>query len=186
MPLKRSVIFGSNSFYNVYKTFDLVFVNSVIVVPDGIEYWMDSTLYEIFILPNVTGNFKDLLFIITEEFQRSRDDSNYYYLTDITFHLYPSDNPYFYFENSDITNVIFEDLYGLYIPDVIEMTSLSPATSDPIPLDDYELQVAVSVQGNELLRRDIIIHVVSLERPPSVPGNSSFPLHIACTVEFPG
>ena len=177
--------------YNVYITVDLAFVNSIIIVviiiivPDGIQYWMDSTLYEIFILPNVTGVFKQLLFSITVEFQRNHHD-DYDYIDDLTFHLYPSDNPYFYFGNGDTTHVAFMNYYDLYIPDQVERCSLSSATSDPIPLDDYELQVAVNTEGNELLRRDIIVHVVSLESPPSIPGNSSFPLHNACTVEFTG
>ena len=113
---------------------------------------MDSTLYEIFISPTVTGEFKNLGFIVSEEFQRHDDNGD-----DITFHLYPSDNPYFHFGNSDSIHVAFNNFY---VPNVIETCSLSSATSDPIPLDDYELQVAVSIGGTELLRRDIIIHVV--------------------------
>ena len=120
---------------------------------------MDSTRYEIFVPPNVTENFKTLYFIITDEFQRRH--VNYDYIDDITFHLYPSDNPYFYFSNSDTTHVAFEDYYDLYLPDPIESCSLSPTTSDPIPLDDYELQVAVNSAGVELLRCDVIIQVVS-------------------------
>ena len=142
------------------------------IVPDGTQYWMDSTLYELFILPNVTGEFKDLLFILSNEFQRSHVNSDY--LDDVTFHLYPSDNPYFYFGNGDTTHVAFEDDYDLYLPDLIESCSLSSATSDPIPLDDYELQVAVSAQGTELLRCDIIIHVVDqLPSPLPLPGNTN-------------
>jgi len=124
---------------------------------------MDSTLYEIFVPPNVTENFKTLHFIITDEFQRRHVD--YDYIDDITFHLYPSDNSYFYFGNSDTTHVTFEDYYDLYLPDGIESCSLSPTTSDLIPLDDYELQVAVSSGGKELLRHDVIIHVVNLPLP---------------------
>ena len=109
---------------------------------------MDSTLYEIFVSPEVTENFKTLHFIITDEYQRHHVD--YDYIDDIIFHLYPSDNPYFYFGNSDTTHVAFEDYYDLYLPDLIERCSLSPTTSDPIPLDDYELQVAVSSGGKEV------------------------------------
>ena len=119
---------------------------------------MDSTLYEIFVPLSVTENFKTLYFIMTEKFQRRHED--YDYIDDITFHLYPSDNPYFYFGNSDTTHVAFEDYYDLYLPDVTESCSLSPTTSNPIPLDDYELQVAVSSGGEELLRCNITIHVV--------------------------
>ena len=134
---------------------------------------MDSTLYELFIPPNVTGKFKDLLFIVSDEFQRRHVD--YDYIDDVTFHLYPSDNPYFYFGNSDTTHVAFEDYYDLYLPDLIESCSLSSATSDPIPLDDYELQVAVSSGGEELIRRDIIIHVVDqLRSPLPTPSKASF------------
>jgi len=121
---------------------------------------MDSTLYELFILPNISGVFKDLLFIMTEEFQRHNDNGDY--IDDITFHLYPSDNPYFYFGNGDTTHVAFEDYYdyNLYLPDIIDHCSLSTSTTHPIPLDDYKLQVAVSIEGEELLRHDVIIHVV--------------------------
>ena len=141
------------------------------IVPDGSQYWMDSTLYELFILPNISGEFKELHFIMTEEFQRHNVDGDYH--DDVTFHLYPSDNPYFYFGNEATTHLAFEDYYdyNLYPPDIIERCSLSTSTSDPIPLDDYELQVAVSIEGEELLRRDIIIHVVDqLPSPLPPPG----------------
>jgi len=125
---------------------------------------MDSTLYEIFILPTMTeALIRNLSFVFTDEFQRIHVDYDYH--DDITFHLYPSDNPYFYFNNSDTTHVAFEDEYDLYLADQITTCSLL-STSDPIPLDDYELQVAVSIEGTELLRRDIIIHVV--DRLPSL------------------
>ena len=130
---------------------------------------MDSTLYEIFVAPGVIGAFKDLLFIFDDGFRKENVGGDYH--DDVTFHLYPSDNPYFYFGNSDTTHVAFEDYYDLYLPDLIERCSLSSATSDPIPLDDYELQVAVSIEGEELLRRDIIIHVVDpLPSPLPSPG----------------
>ena len=139
-----------------------------IIVPDRVQYWMDSTLYEIFIPPDTIGEFKDLLFITTDLFHRSH--TNYDYIDEITFHLYPSDNPYFYFGNGDTTHIAFQDYYELYLPDLIESCSLSSATSDPIPLDDYELQVAVSAEGTELLRHDIIIHVVDIPLPLPSPG----------------
>jgi len=130
---------------------------------------MDSTLYEFFIPPRVNKQLKDMLFIITDDFQRKNVGGDYH--DDITFHLYPSDNPYFYFGNGDTKHVAFEDYYDLYLPDPIESCSLLSAASDPIPLDDYELQVAVSIEGEELLRRDIIIHVVDqLPSPLPPPG----------------
>jgi len=139
---------------------------------------MDSTLYEIFVPPSVTENFKTLHFIITDEFQRRH--VNYDYIDDITFHLYQSNNSYFYFGNSDTTHVAFEDYYDLYLPDPIESCSLSPATSDPIPLDDYKLQVAVSSGGNEIIKEEIIIHVVSsVPTSPSAPGNDNPSLSIS-------
>ena len=131
---------------------------------------MDSTLYELFILPNVTGEFKDLLFIMTETFQRG--SNSYDYVDDITFHLEPSNHPLFYFGNENSTHVAFENFYNFFLPEIMVHCSLSSATSDTIPLDDYELQVAVSVEGTELLRHDIIIHVVDqLPSPPPPPGN---------------
>jgi len=137
---------------------------------------MDSTLYEIFITPNMTGEFKTLFFFVTNEFQRSH--VNYDRLDDFTFHLYPFDNPYFYFGNGDTTHVSFENLY---IPDVIESCSLS-SSSDRIPLDDYELQVAVYLEGTELLRHDVLIHVVDqlpFLLPP--PGRQLITLQIIST-----
>ena len=134
---------------------------------------MDSTLYEFFIPPRVNKQLKDLWFIITYEFQRHNDYGDYH--DDVTFHLYPSNNPYFYFGNGDTTHVAFENYYDLYRPDLIEHCSLSTSTSDPIPLDDYELQVAVSIEGEELLRHDIIIHVVDqLPSPLPPPGKWLF------------
>ena len=133
---------------------------------------MDSTLYEIFVAPDINGAFKDLLFIFNDGFRKENVGGDYH--DDVTFHLYPSDNPYFYFGNSDTTHVAFNESSNFYIPDIIESCSLSSATSDPIPLDDYELQVAVSIEGKELLKHDIIIHVVDpLPSPLPTPGKSS-------------
>jgi len=134
---------------------------------------MDSTLYEFFIPSNVTGEFKELSFIMTETFQRG-DNSNDY-ADDITFHLEPSNHPLFYFDNANSTHVAFENFYDFFLPDLIEHCSLSTSTSDPIPLDDYELQVAVSTEGTELLRHDIIIHVVDqIPSPLPPPGKFLF------------
>ena len=122
-----------------------------------------------FILPSVTGEFKELLFIMTEIFRTGNHSNDY--ADDITFHLEPSNNPLFYFGNENITHVAFKNFYDFFIPDIMVSCSLSSTTSDPIPLDDYELQVAVSIEGEELLRRDIKIHVVDpLPSPLPPPG----------------
>jgi len=133
---------------------------------------MDSTLYELFIPSNVTGEFKELSFILTETFQRGNNGNDY--ADDITFHLEPSNHPFFYFDNGNSTHVAFENFYNFFLPDIIERCSLSTSTSDPIPLDDYELRVAVSIEGEELLRRDIIIHVVDQLPSPLLPPGKLF------------
>ena len=55
--------------------------------------------------------------------------------------------------------VVFENYYDFYVPDVIEQVSL--ALAEPVPPDDYEIQVTVTDGGNVLEIRDILVHVVT-------------------------
>ena len=118
---------------------------------------MDSTFYEIFILTNQTINIaiRDILFISSELFRTN----NYTYkdlVEDITFSLIGS-CPYFYLTSMLKTHVSFENYHDLYVPDTIEMTTLTLAES--VPPDDYEMQILVTDGGTTLEIRDLVIHV---------------------------
>ena len=133
------------------------------------SHWMDSTKYEVFILTNQTRNvnIRDILFISSVPF-RTNDNTYVDLVEDITFTLNGS-CPYFYFTNMLKKEVSFENYYDLYIPDEIEMVSL--VLAEPVPPDDYMMQVTVTDGGSVLERHEIIIHVVdslSILPPPSM------------------
>ena len=135
-------------------------------VPIGMDYWMDSTLYEVFIPFNQALNTPILTisFISTEEFQTN----NYTFtdlLDDITFTLIGS-CPYFYFTNMLKEILAFENYYDLYVPD--DIVSASLALAEPVPPDDYKMNVTVTNGGNVLERRVIIVHVIDV--PPCSMG----------------
>ena len=126
-------------------------------VIDGTHYWMDSTFYEIFILTNQTINIaiREIQFISSERFKTN--DLTYKDLVeDITFTLNGS-CPYFYLTNMSKSDTTFENYYDYYVPDTIEMTTLTLAES--VPPDDYEMQIFVTDNGTILEIRDIVIHV---------------------------
>ena len=133
-------------------------------VPDGTNHWMDSTYYEIFILSDQAVNtpIRDISFISTDEFQ-TNDYSYTDLVEDITFTLNGS-CPYFYFTNMLKEEVVFENYYNYYVPDDIESVSL--ALAEPVPPDDYEMEVTVTDSGSVLERRDIVVHVRDVLRVP--------------------
>ena len=133
-------------------------------VPDGTDHWMDSTYYEIFILSDQTLNtsIRDISFISTDQFQ-TNDFSYVNLVEDITFTLNGS-CPYFYFTNTLKKEVVFENYYDYYVPDDIESVSL--ALAEPVPPDDYEMEVIVTDSGSVLERRDIVVHVRDVLRVP--------------------
>ena len=133
-------------------------------VPVGTDHWMDSTYYEIFILSDQTVNtpIRDISFIGTDEFQTN----NFTYqnlVEDITFTLNGS-CPYFYFTNMLKEEMSFCNYYDYYVPDDIESVSL--AVAEPVPPDDYEMEVIVTDGGSVLERRDIVVHVRDVLRVP--------------------
>ena len=65
--------------------------------------------------------------------------------------------PYFYFTNMLKQEIVFENYYDFYTHDTIEQVSL--ALAEPVPPDDYEMQVTVTVGGSVLQRRDILVYV---------------------------
>ena len=133
-------------------------------VPDGTDHWMDSTYYEIFILSDQAVNtpIRDISFISTDQFQTN--DYTYRNLVeDITFTLNGS-CPYFYFTNMLKEEMPFLNYYDYYVPDDIESVSL--AVAEPVPPDDYEMEVIVTDYGSVLERRDIIVHVRDVLRVP--------------------
>ena len=132
------------------------YVCTCFTVPDGTLYWMDSTFYEVF-LSNHTVNTPiiNISFISSENF-RTNYGINSDLPEDITFTLNGS-CPYFYFTNMLKQEVAFENYYDEYVPDHIEEVTL--ALAEPVPPDDYEMQVTVTDGGSVLQRRDILIHV---------------------------
>ena len=140
----------------------------LITVPDGTDHWMDSTLYEVFILSNQSVNtpILNLAFISTDEFRTNGFTyQDLQLVTDITFTLIGS-CPYFYFTNMLKEKTTFENYYDLYVADNIECVSL--ALAEPVPPDDYEMEVTVTNGDTVLQRRDIIVHVRDI--PPCTTG----------------
>ena len=125
-------------------------------VPDGTNHWMDSTFYEVF-LTNEAVNMpiRNISFISSEQF-KTNDFTFANLVNDITFTLNGS-CPYFYFTNMLKEEVIFENYYDYFFPDTIETAML--ALAEPVPPDDYEMQVIVTDRGNVLETRDILVHV---------------------------
>ena len=126
-------------------------------VPNGTLHWMDSTFYEVFILSNQTVNtpIMNIGFIGSCDFR-----TNYYTYSDlpedITFTLNGS-CPFFYFSNMLKQEVLIKHYYDIYVYNTIEQVTLYLA--EPVPSGDYEMQVTVTVGGNVLERRDILVHV---------------------------
>ena len=135
-------------------------------VPNGVNHWMDSTFYEIFILMNHTVNapIRSIVFISSESF-RTNNSTFVDLAEDITFTLIGS-CPYFYFHTMEKTLVTFENYYDLYIPDIFEATELTLA--EPVPPGDYEMQVTVTSSGVVLETCDIVVHVINpmCPKPP--------------------
>ena len=143
---------------------------------------MDSTFYEVFILSTQAMNTPiiNITFLSTEKFQTN--DFTYTDLVgDITFTLSGS-CPYFYFStNMSKQQVSFENYYDFYVPDDIEQVSL--ALAEPVPLDDYEMQVTVTDGGTILQRRDILVHVRDVLPCTISPGKQQFQI-IICSVSY--
>ena len=129
---------------------------------------MDSTLYEAFILSTQTLNTPILTisFISTDEFQ-TNDFTYTNLVTDITFTLIGS-CPYFYFTNMLKKEVSFENYYNFYLPDDVESVSL--ALAEPVPPDDYMMEVTVTNDSIVLERREIIVHVRDFPSCSMSPG----------------
>ena len=129
---------------------------------------MDSTFYEVFVLSNQPVNtpILNISFVSTEQFQ-TNDFTYQDLVVDITFTLVGS-CPYFYFANMYInkTEIVFENFFDLYVPDDIEGVSL--AVAEPVPPDDYEMEVTVTNGGTVLERRNILVHVRDV--PPCATG----------------
>ena len=138
---------------------------------------MDSTKYEIFILTNQTinANIRDISFISSEAFQ-TNNHTLVDLVEDITFTL-SGTCPYFYFYFEDILTMelkfvkqqaTFENYYDFYIPDDIETVILTLA--QPVPADDYMMQVTVTDSDNVLETRDMVIHVREALPCATTPG----------------
>ena len=127
---------------------------------------MDSTFYEAFVLSNQSVNtpILNISFVSSDQF-RTNDFTYQDLVDDITFTLIVS-CPYFYFTSMNKIEVVFENYYDLYVFDDIEGVSL--AVAEPVPPDDYEMEVTVTNNGTVLERRNIIVHVRDV--PPCATG----------------
>ena len=143
---------------------------------------MDSTFYEVCILSTQAMNTPiiNISFLSTEKFQ-TNDFTFTDLVEDITFTLSGS-CPYFYFVNNmSKQEVSFENYYDFYTPDDIEQVSL--ALAEPVPLDDYEMQVTVTDGGTILQRRDILVHVRDVLPCMLSPSKQQFQI-IICSVSY--
>ena len=137
-------------------------------VPDGTDHWMDSTLYEVFILSNQPVNTPILnISLISSDQFRTNNFTYADLVTDITFTLNGS-CPYFYFTNMLKEEESFTNYYDIYLPDVVESVSL--ALAEPVPPDDYKIEVIVTYSDTVLQRRDIIVHVRDVSPCTTGPG----------------
>ena len=137
-------------------------------VLEGTDHWMDSTFYEVFILSKQTVNtaIRNMSFLSSKEFRTNKLTYNNL-LKDITFTLDGS-CPYFYFTNKLKQDVVFENHNDKSVPDHIETAVL--ALAEPVPPDDYEMQVTVTAEGSVLERRDILVHVRDVPPCTTIPG----------------
>ena len=124
------------------------------------------TYYEVFVTSDqaVNDSIRRILFISSEQFQTN----SFTYqdlVVDITFTLNGS-CPYFYFTNAGKSEIVFENYYDLYVPDDIEGVTL--ALAEPVPPDDYEMEVIIANNNSVLEQRDIVVHVVT-QLPPLPP-----------------
>ena len=147
-----------------------VAIYTYFTVPDGTNYWMDSTFYEVFILSNQTLNTPiiNITFISSDQF-RTNDYTYRYLPDDITFTLNES-CPYFYFSNMLNQEVSFENYFDFYVHDVIEQVTLYLA--EPVSSGDYEMQVTVTNGPSVLKRHDILVHIRDVPLFMISPGES--------------
>lgn len=147
------------------------------LVPEEIDYWLDATFYEALIPPNL--NLKMPVLNITLSLIRlsQTDDEDVMFsgsgsgsdscfgsgcIKDITFYL-ETDYPYFTFDNGNTTHIALDDAASL-----TKTCTIVKATSDPISLGDYEMQISVTRQNNILQNSSILLHVVE-SLPSSLP-----------------
>ena len=136
------------------------------IVTSETIHWTDSTYYEIFVTSDQTMNtpIRRISFISSEAFQ-TNNSTLINLPEDITFTLNGS-SPYFYFGNMQKTEITFENYYDLYVTDDIESVSL--VLAEPVPPDDYEMEVIITSSDEVLQRIDIVVHVVT-QLPPLPP-----------------
>jgi len=142
-------------------------------------------VYEIVIPSRLSANTPiiNITLTLADNIQSDDEDGNFSVLgsgigsgstDDVTFHL-DTTNQFFYFQNADTTHVAFSN-------DVNDLSTaltctLVKATSSPIPLGDYEMQVRVTGEGSELQRSDVLVHVVD-ELPSTLPPPSEQSLFV--------
>ena len=150
--------------YCIHSVFGIIYLY-LFIVPDGTDYWMDSTFYEVFILSNQPVNtpILNISFISSVKF-RTNDYTYQDLVEDITFTLNGS-CPYLYFTNMmKEEKISFENYYDICVND--DIVGVSLALAETVSPDDYEMEVTVTNGGNVLQRRNIIIHVRNVTIAP--------------------
>lgn len=144
------------------------------LVPEGYDHWLGATFYESLIPPNL--NIRSPILNITLKLTRlsQSDDEDEVFsgsdsgfgsgdIKNITFHL-ETVYPFFKFDNGDTTHIPLGNAASL-----TETCTIVKATSHPIPLGDYEMQISVTRDDDVLQTSGLVIHVVE-PLPSSLPA----------------
>ena len=142
------------------------------LVPEEYDHWLDATLYEVLIPPhsNIRTPILNITFTLIRLLQSDDEDeilsgsgSGFNLtlgsgsITETTFNL-ETDYSYFKFENGDTSHIALNDKGNA--ASLTETYTIVIATSNPIPLGDYEMQISVTRKDNVLQTSDLVIHVV--------------------------
>lgn len=150
-------------------------------MPEGYDHWLDATFYEVLIpqRSNIRTPILNITFALTRLFQSDDEDEissgsgsgsgsslGFGNMNETTFNL-ETDYSYFKFENGDTSHVALSDKDSA--ASLTVTCTIVIATSDPIPLGDYEMLISVTRNGNVLQSSGLLIHVVE-PLPSSLPA----------------
>ena len=94
-------------------------------------------------------------------------------LSEVTFNL-ETDHSFFKLKNGDTSHAVLSNKVN--VASLAETGTIVTASSNPIPLGDYEMQVSVTRDNNVLRSSGVVIHVV--ETLPSIlPAQSMWVLN---------
>lgn len=144
------------------------------LVPEEFNYWLDSTLYEVLIPPklNVRTDILNITLSLARLFHSDDEDDGCSGSgsgcgsSNLTFQL-ETDYPYFKFKNGDTSHITLNDKDN--VASMMETCTIVVATSDPIPLGDYEMGISVTSE-DVLQKSSLIVHVVEPFPSPLPPA----------------